>query len=181
MSAVVITTSNQQGKLTSVAAAHGVGARESDDLLVIEAASQRRLPVTPAPLCLLPLSGCPCALLVHFAAIALIRRATHAHGGKSSPHAVEDEAQVVLCLSSIGQTAVGSDVVLEPVDAPGPPGHGGPARLLHGHDAAERPEVAVRDPGELFLDLLHVLARNVLYISTAPRSRGSAAGQAGRG
>ena len=81
------------------------------------------------------------------------------------PHAVKDGPQVIFGLRGIRQSPIRSDVVLKTVNAPRPPGDSRSARLLDGHDTAERPEVAVRDPGELFLDLLHVITGNVLCVS----------------
>lgn len=41
--------------------------------------------------------------------------------GSYVPHAVEDVPEVVLGLGSIGETAIGGSVLLESVDAAGPP------------------------------------------------------------
>lgn len=76
-------------------------------------------------------------------------------------HAVEDVTEVVVGLRGVGKTAVGGLLGLDTVDASGPPGDDGAASLLDSGDTAEGPEVTVRDPGELLLDALHVVAGNV--------------------
>ena len=57
-------------------------------------------------------------------------------------------------------------MVLEPVDPSGPPWDNGSTRLLDGTDTAKGPEITVRDPRELLLNLLHVVSGNVLKISS---------------
>jgi hypothetical protein len=76
-------------------------------------------------------------------------------------HAPEDLAQVVAAERRVGQAPVRRRVLGEAVDPPRPPRDHGPAHLLHGGDAREGPQVAVRDPRELLLDLLHQRAGDV--------------------
>lgn len=70
-------------------------------------------------------------------------------------------SQVLSALRTIGETTVGCRLGGEAVDATRPPGDLGAAHLLDGADTAERPEVAVGDPGELLLDALHEVACDV--------------------
>jgi len=78
------------------------------------------------------------------------------------PHTVEDGSKVILSLAGIRESAIRSDVVLETVDPSRSPGDDGSARLLNGANTTKSPEITVRDPRELLLDLLHVLTGNVL-------------------
>jgi hypothetical protein len=53
-------------------------------------------------------------------------------------------------------------VVVVTVDPTGPPGNDGAGGLLDGTDTTKGPQVTVRDPGELLLDLLHVVSSDSL-------------------
>lgn len=106
-----------------MAASKGVGTRQSDDLLVVEA------------------------------------------------HAVEDVAEVVLALGSIGETAIrsaGSDI---PVGATRAEGDVGAQHLLDSADAGKNPEIRVGDPGKLgycqMLEKLLIL-RSIRHGKTYP-------------
>jgi hypothetical protein len=82
-----------------------------------------------------------------------------------SPHAVEDEPEMILGLGRIRETSVGGSVLLESVNPTWTPGDSRASGLLNSSNAAECPEIAVRDPGELLLNLLHVFAGDVLKLS----------------
>ena len=63
-------------------------------------------------------------------------------------------------------------MVLEPVDSSRTPRYAGSAGLLNGNDTSKSPKVAVRDPGKLFLDLLHVVASSgLVWVSMTEKSR----------
>ena len=79
-----------------------------------------------------------------------------------SPHPVEDVSQVVLSLGGVRQPTIGSAVVVVSVDSTGPPRYDGSSRLLNGTNATKGPQVSVRDPRELLLDLLHVVSSDSL-------------------
>lgn len=102
-------------------------------------------------------------------------------------HSVEDLPEVVVGLRGVRKSTVGRRLVLISVDASGPPGNlvraeriwrsvscaqttrSGPRwpsvkthvrspHLLDGCDSSERPQVSVRDPVKVLLDLLHVVS-----------------------
>lgn len=64
-------------------------------------------------------------------------------------------------LRRVGETLVGSDVLGVAVNASGSPRDLGASHFLHGGNATERPEVAVRDPGELCFDFFHDITSDV--------------------
>lgn len=76
-------------------------------------------------------------------------------------HSVEDDSQVILGLTGIRKSTVGSHVRLETIDSSRSPRDVGSTELLNGSDSSKGPEVTVRDPGELLLDLLHVVSSKV--------------------
>ena len=69
---------------------------------------------------------------------------------------------MIRSLGTVGQPAIRGTVVVVTVDPTGPPGDDGTGGLLDGTDTTEGPQVTVRDPGELLLDLLHVVSSNSL-------------------
>lgn len=76
-------------------------------------------------------------------------------------HSVEDVPQVVLALGTVGQSTVRSTVVVVAVHSACSPGDLGTLGLLNGTDTGERPQVTVRDPGELLLDGLEQVSGNL--------------------
>jgi hypothetical protein len=83
-----------------------------------------------------------------------------------SPHPVENVSQVVLSLGSVRQPTIGSAVVVVSVNSTGPPRYNRSSRLLDGTDTTESPQVSIRDPRELLLDLLHVVSSDSLIRGT---------------
>lgn len=73
-------------------------------------------------------------------------------------HAAKDGADVVLVLGRVREAAVGRAEGDVAVLSAGPPRDDGALHLLHGADARQRPQVRVRDPGELLLDGLEEVA-----------------------
>lgn len=69
-------------------------------------------------------------------------------------HSVEDVPQVVLALGTVGQSSIRSAVVVVSVHSARSPRNLGSLGLLDGTDTGKRPQVTVRDPGELLLDRL---------------------------
>jgi len=79
-------------------------------------------------------------------------------------------AEVVLSLGSVGKAAVGCGILSEAINAAGAPGDLGATELLDANDATKSPEVTIRDPRELLLDLLHAVAGNVQTVVGAMES-----------
>jgi hypothetical protein len=64
-------------------------------------------------------------------------------------HAVEDVAQVLVALGSVGETSVRRAVGLLLINAARSEGHSRALHLLDSHNTGQDPEIGGGDPGEL--------------------------------
>lgn len=74
-------------------------------------------------------------------------------------HAVEDTAKVIVALTTIRKTSVGSTVAHIAIFTTRTPGDGRAIHLLNGADGCECPQIRVTDPGKLLFEGLEEVAR----------------------
>jgi len=86
---------------------------------------------------------------------------------------VEDHSEVILSLAGIGKSTVRSNVRRESIDSSRSPRDVRSTELLHRSDSSKGPEITIRDPRELLLDLLHVVSGEVESVVRAVLSKGT--------